>query len=132
MKTIKLTTVVILMLIFSAGLALAQTVPIMVSPNVINLDSEGTWVTVHAEIPYSTVVGLSVQLNGIEVEYTKADNRGELVAKFVLGDVKDYLVDTLEPALGEIKLTLVGMTTSGDTFSGTDIIDVINPTSSRK
>lgn len=95
------------------------TTPIMISPNTINLDSEGVWVTVHAEIPYSIVLGASVTLDGIPVEVTKADARGELVAKFCVDDVRDIV----EP--GTVELTLVGLTETGEEFTGTDTIKVI-------
>ena len=64
------------------------TVPIVISPSTINLQAAGTWVTVHAEIDYSDVVGASVTLDGIPVKATFADNRGDLVAKFLVGDVR--------------------------------------------
>jgi hypothetical protein len=41
-------------------------VPIVVSPSTINLESEGVWVTVHAEIPAAIVDGLTVTLDGIQ------------------------------------------------------------------
>lgn len=98
------------------------TVPIVISPSTINLESEGVWVTVHAEIPNSSVIGLSVTLNGVEVIFTKADNRGDLVAKFYVDDVKDE--DIIEPDTTAI-LMLSGMTCEGVAFSGTDTIKVI-------
>ena len=96
------------------------TVPIVISPSTINLESEGTWVTVHAEIDYSDVVGATVTLNGITVKSTFADNRGDLVAKFAVGDVRGIV----EP--GTAQLTLSGTTRDGDTFSGTDMVKVIS------
>jgi len=95
-------------------------VTIVVSPSTVALESQGVWVTVHAEIPYSVVVGLTVSLNGIPVDVTKADNRGELVAKFALDDVKDIL------EVGTATLTLSGMTSADEPFTGTDTIQVIS------
>ena len=65
-------------------------------------------------------------LNGIPVEVTKADNRGELVAKFTSGDVKDIA----EPGVMNV-LTLTGVTDTGDVFSGTDEILVIDQAGKR-
>lgn len=95
------------------------TIPIDVAPNVIYLESEGVWVTVHAEIPYSAVDGLTITLNGIPVIYTKADNRGELVAKFDIGDVKAIL------DAPSADLCLYGITKDGDPFTGNATIGVI-------
>ena len=95
------------------------TVPIVISPSTINLESEGTWVTVHAEIDYSDVVGATVTLNGIPVKATFADNRGDLVAKFAVGDVRGIV----KPGMAQ--LTLSGTTRDGGTFSGTDAVRVI-------
>jgi len=96
------------------------TVPIVVSPSTINLQAAGEWVTVHAEIDYSAVEGASVTLNGIPVQATFADSRGDLVAKFLVGDVRAIV----EP--GTAELTLSGTTRDGGTFSGTDTVKVIN------
>lgn len=96
------------------------TVPIVISPSTINLQAAGTWVTVHAEIDYSDVVGASVTLDGIPVKATFADNRGDLVAKFLVGDVRDIV----QP--GTAELTLCGTTRDGGTFSGTDMVKVID------
>jgi len=112
-----------------AGPLLSQTpsltVPIVISPSTINLDSEGVWVTVHADIPYASVVGVSVTLNDVAVEVTKADNRGELVAKFAVDDVKAIV----EP--GTVELTLCGDTVTREQFTGTDAIEVIKVSGNR-
>ena len=42
----------------------AQTIEIDVAPNVLNIASSGTVVTVHTDIAYSAVAGASVSLNG--------------------------------------------------------------------
>lgn len=114
-------------LALSAGMAAqAQEISIAVSPNVFNLDSQGTWVTVHADIPYSSVSGASVTLNGIPVEATFADDCGDLVAKFDLNTVKAIL------SLGAFELRLTGLTKDGGTFSGTDTVVVIQPPAKSK
>ena len=100
------------------------TITIQVSPNVLNIQNQGTWVTVHADIPYSTVVGATVTLNGVEVKTTFADNQGNLVAKFVIADIKGLPLN-----IGEYNtLTLFGFTKDGGEFIGSSDIKVINQT----
>ena len=95
-------------------------VPIVISPSTVNLQAAGTWVTVHAEIDYADVVGASVTLDDIPVKATFADNRGDLVAKFLVGDVRGIVTP------GTAELTLSGTTRDGGTFSGTDSVKVIS------
>ena len=123
-----------LLLALSAGLAAADAdeVTIVVSPNVVNLDSVGTWVTVHAEISYYDVEEFTVSLDGIPVVYIKSDARGELVAKFNLDDVKGLLNNDDILSKGEVDLTLDGITSDGhEKFTGTDTIKVIVSTGKR-
>ena len=100
-----------------------QTVPIVVSPSTINLQWKGQCITVHADIPYSEVVSSSVTLktlNGsISATATFPDDRGDLVAKFSVEDVRRIV------ELGMVPLTLAGDTRDG-TFSGTDTVRVID------
>jgi len=95
-------------------------IPIVVSPSTLNLLSQGVWVTVHAEIPYSDVAAAGATLNGIPVESTFADSRGDLLATFIIDDVKEIV----EP--GAVELTLSGTTKEGEPFSGTDIVQVVS------
>jgi hypothetical protein len=97
-------------------------IEIAVSPNTLVMGSQGVWVTVHADIPYSTVAGVSVTLNGVAVDFTKADNRGDLVAKFQIDAIKGIV------APPSAELTLSGLTKDGVAFSGTDTIRVIGAT----
>jgi hypothetical protein len=96
------------------------TIVVAVSPKTVNLESQGVWVTVHADIPYRDVARFTVTLNGIAVTTTKSDDRGDLVAKFNIDDVKKALVP------GTVVLTLAGTTTDGESFSGSDTIQVID------
>ena len=68
------------------------TVPIVISPSTINLQWKGQCVTVHADIPYSEVVSNSVTLStlndSISATATFPDDRGDLVAKFSVEDVR--------------------------------------------
>ena len=103
--------------------ALSDDIQIDVAPNVLNIQSEGEIVTVHTDIAYSAVVGASVFLNGVAIEYWKADARGNFVAKFVMDEIKtlDGLI------IGDYNtLVLIGYTTDGDPFIGEQEIKVID------
>ena len=112
----------------SAGPASAEEdVDIVVSPSTINIDLKGVWVTVHADIPFCFVDGASVTLNDIPVKATFADNRGDLVAKFVVGAVIDILVDKDGKIIdANPELELCGVLKDGTSFSGSDTIRVIS------
>ena len=98
-------------------------IEIDVSPNVLNIQSNSTIVTVHTDIAYSIVVGASVFLNGVAIDWWKSDDRGNFVAKFVSDEIK-----TLEGLkIGDYNtLTLNGYTTNGEAFVGTQDILVID------
>jgi len=103
--------------------ALSDDIQIDVAPNVLNIQSQGEIVTVHTDIAYSAVVGASVFLNGVAIQYWKADARGNFVAKFVMDEIKtlDGLI------IGDYNtLVLIGYTTDGDPFIGEQEIKVID------
>ena len=105
-------------------------IDIEVAPNTLNLGSQGTVVTVHTNIAYGSVVDdtvdVDVELNGIEIWWWKADNQGNFVAKFVMSEVKALADNGDLTVPGENKLTLVGYTTEGAEFTGSETITVIN------
>jgi hypothetical protein len=103
-------------------------IAIDVAPNVLNLQSEGKVVTVHTEIDYVDVEVSAVYLNGVDINSWKADNRGNFVAKFLMDEIKS--LDGLKID-GHNTLILTGRTkdgavSSGEAFSGTQDIKVIN------
>jgi len=98
-------------------------IEIDVSPNVLNIQSESTIVTVHTDIAYSLVIGATVFLNDVAIDWWKSDDRGNFVAKFVSDEIKtlDGLI------IGEDNtLVLTGYTTGGESFIGTQDILVID------
>jgi len=96
---------------------------IRVAPNVLNIQSEGTVVTIHTDINYSAVEASTVSLNGIEISSWKADNRGNFVAKFLMEEVK--ALEGLD--IGEYNtLTIEGYTYEGEFFVGVQDIIVID------
>jgi hypothetical protein len=98
-----------------------QEIEIQCSPAVVNLSTtpNGSWFTVHADIAYGAVVKATVELNGVAVKWTKVDNKGYLVAKFALKDVRNILVP------GDNTLTLSGDTIDGGTFTGSTTVRVL-------
>jgi hypothetical protein len=94
-----------------------------VSPNVLNIQSQSSIVTVHTDIAYSLVDGASVFLNGVPIDWWKSDDRGNFVAKFVSDEIKtlDGLI------IGDYNtLVLNGFTTGGEAFIGAQDIMVID------
>ena len=100
-------------------------IEIDVAPNTLNIQSNGVLVTVHTDISYNSVISSSVTLNGIEIKFSKVDNRGNFVAKFDMSAVKD-LVEEGHLELGVITLTLEGMTRDNEEFTGSQEINVVN------
>lgn len=103
----------------SRGSAVLE-VTIMVSPSRIAIGSDGTWVTVHADIPYAQVATETVELSGVTPVSTKADDCGDLVIKLDREDV----VNIVEPPSATLVLT--GQTIDGTPFSGSDTVDVMD------
>ena len=103
-------------------------IEIVVAPNTLNLGSSGNVVTIHTNIVYGAVEHENVYLNGIEISSWKADSRGYFVAKFLMSEVK-ALADSEDLTVpGENYLTLVGYTITGEEFTGSDAITVIDIT----
>ena len=68
-------------------------------------------------------MGASVYLNGVPIQYWKADARGNFVAKFSMDDVKaleGLMIDDYN------SLVLVGYTSDGEAFIGEQDIMVID------
>ncbi|NOR47200.1 MAG: hypothetical protein GQ533_04030, partial [Methanosarcinaceae archaeon] len=111
------------------GIAFAETeqetidIDIKIAPATLNLEFKGPWITIHTDIPYNEVNSDTIELNGIPVFSTFADDRGNLVAKFKSADVKAIVVPS------EATLTLTGETDVGGSFEGSDTIRVIDPPS---
>ena len=93
-----------------------------VAPNVLNLQNNGQVVTVHTDISYGLVQASTVYLNNVAIDSWKSDLQGNFVAKFVMDEIKDLPLDIDEYNT----LTLVGLTTNNETFSGSQDILVIN------
>ncbi len=101
-------------------------VEIMCSPSAVVMKSaaNGDWMTVHTDLAYSSVDTASVELdvnNGqaiLSARATKADDCGNLVAKFSLTELKGLV------APPSAILTLTGSTKDGEMFAGSDTVVV--------
>lgn len=104
----------------------AVDVEITIAPSTLTLDvGSGEWVTVHTNIGYYSEYDPDVvlQLNGVDVAWTKSDNCGNLVAKFVQEDII-AIIGSEAIENGEATLVLTGGTIYGP-FSADDTIRVI-------
>ncbi|NQT13332.1 MAG: hypothetical protein HQ582_11320 [Planctomycetes bacterium] len=120
----------ILLLGSSVGASTSQAIGISIAPQTINLQFQGEWVTVHADIPFAYVATGSVALDGFAADIETSDDRGYLVAKFDITKVSDYLRTFLDE--GSATLTLTGGTTTGGDFSGSDTVRIIDKGGKRK
>ncbi len=114
----------VLILGSSAEAGAGEIINIAISPQTVNLQFQGEWVTVHTNIPYNFVVLGSVTLDGFPADIEKYDDRGYLVAKFKVAKLSEYLRGFLDE--GSATLTLSGQTTGPDSFSGSDTVRVID------
>jgi len=102
--------------------AAAAEITIQVAPNVLNLQNQGEVVTVHTSLPYSSVTGTTVTLNGVAIEWWKADNQGQFVAKFVMSAIK-----SLPLKIGDYNtLRVEGTKTDATAFWGSASVLVID------
>jgi hypothetical protein len=103
-----------------AGACYAETmeINIIVQPKTIVIASDSEWLTVHTDIALSAVDTGSIMINDIPVSWTKADARGQLVAKFDINVIKASVTAP------EATFVLTGLTTSGVPFTGTDTVPV--------
>ena len=122
-RPVVFTAFAILALFTMGTFCLGFEIAIDVSPQTLNIQSEGVVVTAHTNIAYGVVDVYSVFLNGVHIQSWKADNRGNFVAKFSMEEVK-----TLDGLVigGYNELQLVGMTLDHESFSGTAEIMVID------
>ncbi len=100
------------------------TIEIQCSPAVVNLNSRagGNWMTVHTDLPWDAAIAKEdVTLNGLTAAVIKPDDCGDLVAKFLLSDLKPLIT---APST-DLTLTVVMM--DGVVYEGFDTVRVIQP-----
>ena len=116
-----LTLLLLLPAFLSLRTAPVEDMVIDVAPSILNLTNAGQWVTVHTDIPYSILAGASITLNGVEINWSKADNQGNFVAKFVIGDIKN-----LPLKINDYNTLTLICYTSNCVYSGSQDIKVIS------
>lgn len=106
--------------LLSGAFAADNTMEIVASPNVLNLESNGGAFTIHADIKYSIVEDVYLEINGDElaVLHTFPDDRGDLVVKCSRETIKDVA------EVGEATFDLTAYTAL-DTYFGSDTIKII-------
>ena len=87
----------------------------MASPQVI-IPAKVSQLTIHTNLPASTVMFDTVALNGVAADSLGVDSCGHLVARFALADL------SLEP--GMMPLTLTGLFADGTPFAATTEVTV--------
>ena len=90
---------------------------ISVSPSTLVLKAPVKCVSVHSNLPYSLVVPASITLEGVSPYLVKADDLGDMVAKF---DVKE-IAAIVSPGEQELTLSCIF---DGDEICITDTINV--------
>lgn len=112
---------ILTMLLSSTVLASDNTIDIVVSPHVLNIESNSGSISIHTDIGYVSEDDAALEVNGTPIEniYTFTDSRGNLVVKCSINTVKSIVV-------GEEEATFV-LTANydGGIYSGTDTIVVI-------
>ena len=113
----------VLLLVGMAGLTQEIAGPrqetIQISPQQLVLDvPQGGYVCVHVEIPYSSVITDSLTLEGVPVDWSKADDCGDLVAFFVEDDIEAKVSPP------EATLEFAGYYNDGTSFQMWDTVKV--------
>ena len=101
-------------------------IDIQIAPSTINLGYEGKSVTVHADLAYAVASKFDWELNGVASYFTFADDCGDLVAKFHVGEIAKVV------ELGDVTMTLTGEDGSVVIYEGTDDVRVIDQTPTMK
>jgi len=126
MRSVWTVTAVVSLIVIGSAMLMAngasegEGICITISPKTLVLSRDSSCVTVHTNIALglALVDRDSLLLEGIAPYLTKADNRGELVAKFDADAVK-AIVDP-----GQVTLTLTGLLADGSSFAASDTITV--------
>ena len=107
------------------------TAEVKITPQTINLKSNGRWVMAHIELPegYSAAdIDVStIRLDGvIEAETSQVSGEGKLLVKFSRGAVKTYIrgsIGSTGSKFSNVNLTVTGEV-AGTTFEGSDTVRV--------
>ena len=114
-------SMILTVLLVGAVFAGDNTIDMVVSPNVLNIESNGGSISVHTDIGYVAPDDATLEVNGTAIDTinTFVDNRGNLVVKCSIDTVKDIVVGTEEAVF------VLTANYNGSVYSGTDTIAVI-------
>ena len=127
MKRIMLPVLLMLAILFAMNPAVTHaetiTIDMDIAPNVLVLGVQGEWITVHTDLPFSTVdTSVDVLLDGIPADQVFADDCGDLVAKFDQDTFKDMFQDITGST--SVSFEMTGACINGDDFIGEDSFTV--------
>ena len=119
-KIILIATIIIIPL-SNTVLANDNTIDIVVSPNVLNIESNGGSISIHTDFHYVQEADVSMEVNETPIDNinTFADNCGNLVVKCSIDTVKTLVAGSDEAAF------ILIINDNGETYIGTDTIAVI-------
>jgi len=120
---IKAVLVATLLAIPITGIANAEdgTIEMVVSPNVLSLESNGGSISIHTDIGYVAPADVTLEVNGEPVDkvWTFTDSCGNLVVKCSITEVKG-MVTSGEDAIFDLICNY-----NGGTYTGSDTVRVI-------
>ena len=116
-----LVSAILTLLLSGAALADDNTIDMVVSPNVLNIESNGGSISIHTDIDYVSEADTTVEVNGTEIEVisTFTDNCGNLVVKCDIDEVKGIVKDAY---FADFVLTC---NYNGGVYTGSDSVPVI-------
>ena len=96
-SSIKMLLVSAVIVMALSGIALAEdgTIDMVVSPNVLNIESNGGSISIHTNIGYVSPADTTLVINGTEIDdvSTFLDNCGNLVVKCNIDEVKTIVIN---------------------------------------
>ena len=106
----------VIAMLAAPSISMAEEITIRIAPTTLNLESDGKIVTVHTDVPYSSVAVFTVYLSDVAISSWKADDRGYFVAKFRMDEVKtiDGLVINDDTTVRFVALTKSGVPIWGE------------------
>jgi hypothetical protein len=120
-------SIILIVPLSGAILADDNSIEVVVSPNVLALNSIGGTVSLHTDISYSLVKDedMSLTVNGepLPIIFIFADDRGDLVVKCGIDELKEMVSEVTTATF----ILTIGTEGDGDKYTGTDEIRIASP-----